>query len=168
MITREKTKQVKIGNIVIGGQNKVVIQSMCNTKPRNITETVKQIIQLEEKGCEIIRVSIENLEDAYAIKEIKKEIHIPLVADIHFDYKLALAAIENGADKIRINPGNIGKNEYVKLICDKCNEKNIPIRIGVNSGSLEKDLEEKYGSHSLEGMIESMKRYISLPIIRFI
>jgi len=162
MITREKTKQVKIGNIVIGGQNKVVIQSMCNTKPRNITETVKQIIQLEEKGCEIIRVSIENLEDAYAIKEIKKEIHIPLVADIHFDYKLALAAIENGADKIRINPGNIGKNEYVKLICDKCNEKNIPIRIGVNSGSLEKDLEEKYGSHSLEGMIESMKRYISL------
>jgi len=162
MITREKTKQVKIGNIVIGGQNKVVIQSMCNTKPRNITETVKQIIQLEEKGCEIIRVSIENLEDAYAIKEIKKEIHIPLVADIHFDYKLALAAIENGADKIRINPGNIGKNEYVKLICDKCNEKNIPIRIGVNSGSLEKELEEKYGSHSLEGMIESMKRYISL------
>lgn len=162
MIKRTSTKQIKIGNIVIGGQNKVIIQSMCNTKPRNINETIEQILTLENAGCEIIRVSIENNEDALALSKIKEKIHIPLVADIHFDYKLALLAVENGADKIRINPGNIGKDEYVKLICDKCNEKNIPIRIGVNSGSLEKEAEEKYGSHSVKGMVESIKKYVKL------
>lgn len=161
-MNRQTTKQIKVGNIVIGGQNKVVIQSMCNTKPRNIEDTVKQILALEEIGCEIIRVSIENEEDALALSKIKNHIHIPLVADIHFDYKLALLAIENGADKIRINPGNIGKTEYVKLICDKCNEFNIPIRIGVNSGSLEKEFEEKYGSHSVKGMVESVKKHVKL------
>ena len=162
MSKRLNTKQVKIGNISLGGQNKVVIQSMCNTKPRNVSETVNQIKSLKENGCEIIRVSIENEEDALSLSKIKEQINIPLVADIHFDYKLALLAIENGADKIRINPGNIGKDEYVKLICDKCNEKHIPIRIGVNSGSLEKEFIEKYGSHSVKGMVECIKRYVKL------
>ena len=162
MTNRCNTKKINIGNIFIGNQNKVIIQSMCNTKPRNTQETIKQIKELEKAGCEIIRVACLDIEDAKAIKEIKKQIHIPIVADIHFDYKLALLSIENGADKIRINPGNIGKDEYVKLICDKCNEYNIPIRIGVNGGSLEKDLEEKYGNHSLIGMIESIKRYVNL------
>ena len=159
---RQATKQIKVGNIVIGGQNKVIIQSMCNTKPRNIEDTINQILELENIGCEIIRVSIENDEDALALSKIKEHIHIPLVADIHFDYKLALLAIENGADKIRINPGNIGKPEYVKLICDKCNEYNIPIRIGVNSGSLEKEFEELYGSHSVKGMVESIKKHVKM------
>ena len=159
---RQATKQIKVGNIVIGGQNKVIIQSMCNTKPRNIEDTINQILELENIGCEIIRVSIENDEDALALSKIKEHIHIPLVADIHFDYKLALLAIENGADKIRINPGNIGKPEYVKLICDKCNEYNIPIRIGVNSGSLEKEFEEIYGSHSVKGMVESIKKHVKM------
>lgn len=159
---RQATKQIKVGNIVIGGQNKVIIQSMCNTKPRNIEDTINQILELENIGCEIIRVSIENEEDALALSKIKEHIHIPLVADIHFDYKLALLAIENGADKIRINPGNIGKAEYVKLICDKCNEYNIPIRIGVNSGSLEKEFEELYGSHSVKGMVESIKKHVKM------
>ena len=161
-MNRQTTKQIKVGNIVIGGQNKVIIQSMCNTKPRNIEDTVKQILELENIGCEIIRVSIENEDDALALSKIKEHIHIPLVADIHFDYKLALLAIENGADKIRINPGNIGKPEYIKLICDKCNEYNIPIRIGVNSGSLEKEFEELYGSHSVKGMVESIKKHVKL------
>lgn len=159
---RQATKQIKVGNIVIGGQNKVIIQSMCNTKPRNIEDTINQILELENIGCEIIRVSIENEDDAFALSKIKEHIHIPLVADIHFDYKLALLAIENGADKIRINPGNIGKPEYVKLICDKCNEYNIPIRIGVNSGSLEKEFEEIYGSHSVKGMVESIKKHVKM------
>ena len=159
---RQATKQIKVGNIVIGGQNKVIIQSMCNTKPRNIEDTINQILELENIGCEIIRVSIENEDDALALSKIKEHIHIPLVADIHFDYKLALLAIENGADKIRINPGNIGKPEYVKLICDKCNEYNIPIRIGVNSGSLEKEFEELYGSHSVKGMVESIKKHVKM------
>ncbi|MBQ9730885.1 MAG: flavodoxin-dependent (E)-4-hydroxy-3-methylbut-2-enyl-diphosphate synthase [Bacilli bacterium] len=162
MVKRINTKQIKVGNIILGGQNNVIIQSMCNTKPRNIEETTNQILSLEEIGCEIIRVSIENEEDALALRKIKDNIHIPLVADIHFDYRLALLAIENGADKIRINPGNIGKEEYVKLICDKCNEKNIPIRIGVNSGSLEKEFSDKYGSHSVKGMVESIKKYVKL------
>ena len=162
MVKRINTKQIKVGNIILGGQNNVIIQSMCNTKPRNIEETINQILSLEEIGCEIIRVSIENEEDALALRKIKDNIHIPLVADIHFDYRLALLAIENGADKIRINPGNIGKEEYVKLICDKCNEKNIPIRIGVNSGSLEKEFSDKYGSHSVKGMVESIKKYVKL------
>ena len=162
MNKRLNTNQIKVGNVIIGGQNKVIIQSMCNTKPRNIQETVNQIKLLEENGCEIIRVSIENEDDALALSKIKKQINIPLVADIHFDYKLALLAIDNGADKIRINPGNIGKDEYVKLICDKCNEKQIPIRIGVNSGSLEKEFVEQYGPHSVKGMVESIKKYVKL------
>ena len=140
---RENTRKIMVGNVQIGGQNKVVIQSMCNTKTKDIEATVKQILNLEKAGCEIIRVACLDIEDAKAIKEIKKQIHIPIVADIHFDYRIALEAIDAGVDKVRINPGNIGSEERVKMVVDKCKEKNIPIRIGVNGGSLEKDLLEK-------------------------
>ena len=162
MLKREKTRQVKVGNLVIGGQNKVIIQSMTNTKTKDIDATVSQILELEKAGCEIIRVAVLDKEDAYAIKEIKKNIHIPLVADIHFDYKLALICIESGVDKIRINPGNIGSKENVEKVVNACKEKNIPIRIGVNGGSLEKDLLEKYGHNSPKAIIESCKRQIKL------
>ena len=140
---RENTRKIMVGNVQIGGQNKVVIQSMCNTKTKDINATVKQILNLEKAGCEIIIVACLDIEDAKAIKEIKKQIHIPIVADIHFDYRIALEAIDAGVDKVRINPGNIGSEERVKMVVDKCKEKNIPIRIGVNGGSLEKDLLEK-------------------------
>ena len=136
-IKRTTTRQIKVGNIVIGGQNKVVIQSMCNIKTSKIEEVIEQILELEVKGVELIRVSIMDESDALAIKEIKRKIHIPLVADIHFDYRLALLALENGVDKIRINPGNIGDIEKIKKVVDKCKELNVPIRIGVNSGSLD-------------------------------
>ena len=145
MNKRESTRQIKVGNVLIGGQNKVVIQSMCNTKTKDVTGTIKQILDLEKVGCEIIRVACLDMDDAYAIKEIKKHIHIPIVADIHFDYKIALAAIESGVDKVRINPGNIGSFEKIKSVVEACKEKNIPIRIGVNAGSLERDLLKKYG-----------------------
>ena len=140
---REETRKIMVGNVQIGGQNKVVIQSMCNTKTKDVKSTVEQILELEKAGCEIIRVACLDMEDAKAIKEIKQHIHIPIVADIHFDYKIALEAINSGVDKIRINQGNIGDEERVKAVVDKCKEKNIPIRIGVNAGSLEKDLLEK-------------------------
>ena len=155
MSYREHTKVIKIGDRVIGGGNPVLIQSMTNTKTEDIESTVAQILRLEQAGCEIIRCTVPNIEAAKAIKEIKKRIHIPLVADIHFDYKMAIAAIENGADKIRINPGNIGSPEKVKAVVDKAKEFRVPIRVGVNSGSLEKGIIEKYGRVTAEGIVES-------------
>ena len=152
---RDNTKTIKIGNRCIGGGNPILIQSMTNTKTEDIDATVAQILRLEEAGCDIIRSTVPTLEAAKAIGEIKKQIHIPLVADIHLDYKLAIAAIENGADKIRINPGNIGGTEKVKAVVDAAKERNIPIRIGVNSGSLEKPILQKYGKVTAEGIVES-------------
>ena len=159
---RNKTRQIKVGNVLIGGQKKVVIQSMCNTKTTDVDATVKQILALENVGCEIIRVACPTIEDAKVIKEIKKHIHIPIVADIHFDYKIALEAINSGVDKIRINPGNIGSKENVKKVVEACKEKHIPIRIGVNSGSIEKELLEKYGHPTPEAMIESAKKHVDI------
>ena len=159
---REETRSVQLGNLTIGGNNHVVIQSMCNTKTKNVEATIKQINALEQAGCELVRVAVFDKEDAYAIKEIKKGIHIPLVADIHFDYKLALIAIESGIDKVRINPGNIGSIEKVKAVVDACKEKHIPIRIGVNGGSLEKDILEKYGEPTPEGMVESAMKHVKI------
>lgn len=162
MYKRTETKPIYVGNVKIGGQDKVVIQSMCNTKTKDIKSTVEQIIRLENAGCEIVRVACLDIEDAKAIKEIKKEIHIPIVADIHFDYRIALEAIESGVDKIRINPGNIGSEEKIKAVVEACKNKKIPIRIGVNAGSLEKDILEKYGKPCSDGMIESAKRHVKI------
>ena len=152
---RMKTQEVKIGNVTIGGNHPIAIQSMCNTKTEDVAATVAQIQDLTAMGCDIIRVAVPTMEAAEAIREIKKQISIPLVADIHFDYRLAIAAMENGADKIRINPGNIGSEERIKAVVEKAKEKNIPIRVGVNSGSLEKNLVEKYGGVTAEGLVES-------------
>jgi len=152
---REQTKVIQIGTRKIGGGNPIAIQSMTNTKTEDVQATVAQILALEAAGCEIIRCAVPTMEAAKALAEIKKQIHIPLVADIHFDYKLAIAAIENGADKIRINPGNIGDVSRVKAVVDKAKEYNVPIRVGVNSGSLEKELVEKYGGVTAEGIVES-------------
>lgn len=152
---RDNTKVVKIGNKVIGGGNPIMIQSMTNTKTDDVASTVGQILKLQDAGCDIIRCTVPNMEAAKAIKAIKKEISIPLVADIHFDYKMAIAAIENGADKIRINPGNIGSREKVSEVVKAAKERNIPIRVGVNSGSLEKNLVEKYHGVTAEGIVES-------------
>ena len=162
-MNRTQTKKIMVGNVQIGGQNKVSIQSMCNTKTKDVKATVEQILELEKAGCEIIRVACLDLEDAKAIKEIKKQIHIPIVADIHFDYKIALEAIKAGVDKVRINPGNIGSEDKVKAVVEACKDKNIPIRIGVNAGSLEKDLLEKYGGKpTAKAMVESAKRHIDI------
>ena len=155
MMERHKTREVKIGNRIIGGNHPIAIQSMTNTKTEDVASTVAQILKLEKAGCDIIRCTAPTMEAAKAIGEIKKQIHIPLVADIHFDYKLAIASIENGADKIRINPGNIGSRDRVKAVVDCARERNIPIRVGVNSGSLEKDLLEKYGGVTAEALVES-------------
>ena len=152
---REKTKIIKIGDRYIGGGNPILIQSMTNTKTEDVEATVAQILALEKAGCEIIRCTVPTLEAAKALAEIKKRIHIPLVADIHFDYRMAIAAIENGADKIRINPGNIGSPENLKAVVEAAKERNIPIRVGVNSGSLEKSLVDKYGGVTAEGIVES-------------
>ena len=152
---RRKTRQVKIGNRVIGGGSPILIQSMTNTKTEDVEATVAQIRELEAAGCEIIRCAVPTPEAAAALREIKKQITIPLVADIHFDYRLAIAAIENGADKIRINPGNIGGKDRVRAVVDAARERKIPIRIGVNSGSLEKELVEKYRGVTAEGLVES-------------
>ncbi|MBE5989065.1 MAG: flavodoxin-dependent (E)-4-hydroxy-3-methylbut-2-enyl-diphosphate synthase [Paenibacillaceae bacterium] len=154
-MNRDHTKIIQIGNKVIGGGNPVLIQSMCNTKTQDVASTVNQINALTAAGCDIIRVAVPDMEAAAAIKEIKKQISIPLVADIHFDYRLAVASIESGADKIRINPGNIGSLDRVKAVVDKAKEYQIPIRVGVNSGSLEKNLIEKYGGVTAEGIVES-------------
>ena len=158
MYKRTETRPIKVGNVQIGGQNKVIIQSMTNTKTKDIASTVKQILELEKAGCEIIRVACLDMEDAKAIKDIKEQIHIPIVADIHFDYRIAICAIEAGVDKVRINPGNIGSKEKVKAVVDKCKEYNVPIRIGVNAGSLEKDLLEKYGGKpTAKAMVKAKK-----------
>lgn len=159
---RNQTRSFKVGNLTLGGNNHVIIQSMCNTKTKDIEATIQQIHQLENAGCEMVRVAVLNEEDARAISQIKQQIHIPLIADIHFDYKLALIAIENGIDKIRINPGNIGSIDKVKAVVEACQKKHIPIRIGVNGGSLEKDILEKYGKPSAQGMIESAKKHIDI------
>lgn len=159
---RSKTKEVQIGNVKIGAGNPVAIQSMTNTKTEDIAATIAQIQQLEHAGCEIIRCAVPTMEAAKALREIKKNISIPLVADIHFDYRLAIAAVENGADKIRINPGNIGSRERVQAVVDCCKERKIPIRVGVNSGSLEKELVEKYGGVTAEGLVESARNQVSL------
>lgn len=152
---RHITKEVQIGNRWIGGNHPIAIQSMTNTKTEDVEATVAQILALEKAGCEIIRCAVPTMEAAQALRSIKKQIHIPLVADIHFDYRLAIAAIENGADKIRINPGNIGSRERVQAVVDKAKEYEVPIRVGVNSGSLEKELVEKYGKVTAEGLVES-------------
>ena len=162
MVKRNETRKIFVGNVQIGGQNKVVIQSMTNTKTKDINATVNQILQLEKAGCEIIRVACLDLEDAKAIKDIKKKIHIPIVADIHFDYRIAIEAAKAGVDKIRINPGNIGSIDRVKAVVDICKEKKIPIRIGVNSGSLPKDILERDGKPTAEGMVEAGLRHIKI------
>lgn len=155
MTYREATKKINIGGRVIGGGNPIAIQSMTNTPTENVEATVAQIKRLEAAGCEIIRCTVPTMEAAKALKEIKKQIAIPLVADIHFDYRMAIAAMENGADKIRINPGNIGGREKVKAVVDVAKERQVPIRVGVNSGSLEKELVEKYHGVTAQGIVES-------------
>lgn len=152
---RRTTRTVNIGDRIIGGGHPILIQSMTNTKTEDIAATVEQIYRLTAAGCEIIRCAVPTMEAAHAFREIKKQITIPLVADIHFDYRLAIAAIENGADKIRINPGNIGSKERLQAVVDAASERNIPIRVGVNSGSLEKELIEKYHGVTAEGIVES-------------
>ncbi len=162
MYKRTETRQVKIGNLTVGHQNKVILQSMCNTPTKDVEKTVAQIRQLEEIGCQIIRVAILDEQDAAACREIKKNISIPLVADIHFDYRLALKAIEAGVDKIRLNPGNIGARENVEKVVEACKKHNVPIRIGINSGSIEKELLEKYGHNCPEAMIESAAKHVEI------
>jgi len=159
---RTQTRSFKVGNLTLGGNNHVIIQSMCNTKTKDTDATIQQILKLEKAGCEMIRVAVFDQEDAKAIATIKKAIHIPIIADIHFDYRLALTAIESGVDKIRINPGNIGSIDKVKAVVEACQEKHIPIRIGVNGGSLEKDILEKYGKPTAQGMIESAQKHIDI------
>ncbi len=162
MFHRKDTIPVKVGNLTIGGSNEVIIQSMCTTKTADVKATVAEIHRLEEAGCQIVRVTVNNKEAAEAIKEIKKQISIPLVADIHFDHRLALMAIENGIDKVRINPGNIGRREKVEAVVKACKERGIPIRIGVNAGSLENHLLEKYGYPTPEAMVESALYHIGI------
>lgn len=162
MIKRKQTRKVKVGNIYIGGDAPVSIQSMINTKAEDVEASIDQIWQLEAAGCEIVRMAVPNAEAVSAFAQIKKRIGIPLVADIHFDYKLALSALDAGADKIRINPGNIGSENKIKAVLDACKAKKIPIRIGVNAGSLEKDILEKYGHPTSEALVESASRHISI------
>ncbi len=162
LFERKKTRVINIGGVKIGGDNPIAIQSMCNTDTRDAIATINQINELEKNGCEIIRVAVPDMTAAQAIKDIKKNINIPLVADIHFDYKLALEAIENGVDKLRINPGNIGGEDKVRAVAEACKNKGIPIRIGVNSGSLEKDILEKYGRVTPEGLVESALRHVEI------
>lgn len=159
---RNHTKKIAIGSVTIGGGSKIAIQSMTNTKTEDVKSTVAQILELEQAGCEIIRCAVPTMQAAESLKEIKKQIHIPLVADIHFDYRLAIAAMEHGADKIRINPGNIGSIDRVSLVVAAAKERNIPIRVGVNSGSLEKEIIEKYGHVIPEGLVESALNQVKL------
>lgn len=160
---RRKTKEIKIGNVLIGGNNKIAIQSMTNTDTSDSSSTIKQIEDLSAAGCDIVRITVPDIKSAETIAKIKdKGITIPIVADIHFDYKIALKCAELGVDKIRINPGNIGDDNNVKAVCDACNKKNIPIRIGVNSGSLEKNILSKYGAPTAEALVESAMYHISL------
>lgn len=162
MFTRCDTTKVQIGNITMGGSDDIIIQSMCNTLTKDYQATINQIHQLEKVGCQMIRCSVLDQQDAKCLKIIKDNIHIPLVADIHFDYKLALIAIESGVDKIRINPGNIGSKENVRKVTEKCKEKHIPIRIGINSGSIERDLLTKYGRVTAQAMIESASKHVDI------
>ncbi|MCR5093263.1 MAG: flavodoxin-dependent (E)-4-hydroxy-3-methylbut-2-enyl-diphosphate synthase [Lachnospiraceae bacterium] len=155
MTTREHTRSVQIGDLTIGAGNPIRIQSMTNVPTQDVNACVAQILALEKAGCEIVRATVPDMEAAEALTQIRKQIHIPLVADIHFDYKMAIAAIEHGADKIRINPGNIGGRDRVKAVVDAARERNIPIRVGVNGGSLERELVEKYGGVTPEGLVES-------------
>lgn len=155
MTTREHTRCVRIGTKQIGAGNPILIQSMTNTKTEDVEATVAQILALEAAGCELIRCTVPTMEAAEALAKIRSRIHIPLIADIHFDYRLAIAAIENGADKIRINPGNIGSDERVRAVVDAARERDIPIRVGVNSGSLEKEILAKYGGVTAKGLVES-------------
>ena len=159
---RNETRAIKVGNLTIGGNDEVVIQSMTNTKTKDIEATVKQINELANTGCQLVRLAVLNMDDALAIKEIKNRVNVPLVADIHFDYRLALQAIESRIDKIRINPGNIGSIDKVKLVVEACKKKHIPIRIGVNGGSLEKEILEKYGKPTAQGMIDSAKKHVEI------
>lgn len=162
-----KNRTVKVGNLILGGDNPIRIQSMCNTDTRDVKATVKQILQLEKQDCEIIRVAIPDMIAAKAIGKIKKQIHIPLVADIHFDYLLALEVIKQGIDKVRINPGNIGSVEKVKAVVEACKEKNIPIRIGVNSGSIEQDLLDKYGATPKAAVTSALRHVRILEKLNF-
>ncbi len=162
MVQRTETRPIRVGDVTIGGKNQVVIQSMTMTKTADVKATVEQIHRLEDAGCEVVRVTVNTTEAAEAIPAIKKQIHIPLVADIHFDYRLALLAIKNGVDKVRINPGNIGKPERVQEVVRACKERSIPIRIGVNAGSLERHILEKYGYPTAQGMLESALYHISI------
>lgn len=159
---REETRSIKVGNLTIGGNNDVIIQSMTNTKTHDVEATVKQIQDLTAAGCQLVRLAVLDQRDALAIKDIKNRVDVPLVADIHFDYRLALQAIKSGIDKIRINPGNIGSIDKVKQVVTACKEHRIPIRIGVNGGSLEKDILAKYGKPTAEGMIESAKKHVEI------
>jgi|TARA_S200000501_G_scaffold139352_1_gene131714 (E)-4-hydroxy-3-methylbut-2-enyl-diphosphate synthase len=162
MIKRRKTREVKIGDLIIGGEHAITVQSMTTTKTDDINGTLKEVERLEEAGCHIIRITVPNKQAAKALYEIKKRMKVPLVADIHFDYRMALEAVDAGADKIRINPGNIGGKARVKEVLEKVKGANLPIRIGVNAGSLEKDLIEKYGFPTAEAMVESAKRHIDI------
>lgn len=162
MIKRKETKKVYVGNIAVGGGTPISVQSMTTTKTHDASATLSQIEKLEEAGCQIIRVTVPDEPSAKALKEIKKGMNVPLVADIHFNYRMALMAVDAGADKIRINPGNIGSSERVKEVLRKVQTANIPIRIGVNAGSLEKDLLEKYGYPTAEAMVESARRHIKV------
>ncbi|MBR4444310.1 MAG: flavodoxin-dependent (E)-4-hydroxy-3-methylbut-2-enyl-diphosphate synthase [Solobacterium sp.] len=159
---RWETRQIYVGNIPLGGQNRCILQSMTNVPAKDVDASVRQILELEERGCEIIRTAVLDEEDARAIKEIKERIHIPIVADIHFNYRLALLSVEAGADAIRINPGNIGDRSHTEAVVNACKEKHIPIRIGINGGSLEKPLLEKYGGICAEAMIESAHRHVDI------
>ncbi len=161
-IIRRKSNSVMVGNVQVGGGAPIPVQSMTNTFTKDVKTTVNQILALEEAGCEIIRVAVADLEDADAIKEIKKHIHIPIVADIHFDYRLALKSIENGIDKLRINPGNIGSMDRVQKIVEMAKPRNIPIRIGVNAGSIHKEILKKYGAPTSEGMVESALEHVKI------
>ena len=162
MIKRRKTREVKIGDLIIGGEHAITVQSMTTTKTDDIKGTLKEVERLEEAGCHIIRITVPNKQAAKALYEIKKRMKVPLVADIHFDYRMALEAVDAGADKIRINPGNIGGKARVKEVLEKVKGANLPIRIGVNAGSLEKDLIEKYGFPTAEAIVESAKRHIDI------
>ncbi len=159
---REKTREIQIGDRRIGGGNPIMVQSMTNTRTEDVSATVEQILELERAGCDIIRCAVPTMEAAEALQEIRSRIHIPLVADIHFDYRLAIAAMEHGADKIRINPGNIGTEDRIRAVVDVARERGIPIRVGVNSGSLEKELIGKYGHVTAEGLVESALQKVSL------
>ncbi len=161
-MNRKKTKVVQVGNLLLGGGNPVVIQSMCNTDTRNVAETVAQILALEKAGCELVRVAVPDMEAAKALGAIKAQIHIPLVADIHFDHRLALEAMAQGVDKVRINPGNIGSKEKIAAVVAEAKKRKIPIRIGVNSGSLEKDLVEKYHGVTPQGLVASALRHVKI------